>query len=132
MALAVVGCSKGGKDEGTALVTGKVTYNGQSVDGATVTFVSDAGGAPGGGRTLPDGTFTLRVKPGTYAAVVTKTDIPVNTQAESMEEAAARADKPPEQPKELIPAKYRDAAASPLKFEVKASGENKFELTLTN
>jgi hypothetical protein len=40
--------------------------------------------------------------------------------------------KPPPAPKQLLPAKYGDAARSPLKFEVKAGQKNHFELQLAD
>ena len=131
-ALLLVGCSSSGKNAGTVPVTGKVTYNGQPVEGATVTFAGDAGMTPGAAMTMAEGAYSLNVKPGSYTVIVTKTDVPLNTQPMSMEEAAAQGAKPPEEPKELLPAKYRSATDSPLKFEVKPSGANTFDLTLTD
>jgi len=39
---------------------------------------------------------------------------------------------PPPAPKQLLPAKYGDAARSPLKFEVKAGQKNHFDLQLAD
>jgi uncharacterized membrane protein len=127
-----IGCSKAGRDKGTVPVSGKVTYNGQLVEGATVTFVSDQPVAPGAGMTATDGTYSLRVKPGNYTVTVFKLSVPVDTCELSMEEAMANADKPQAEPKELLPAKYKSAAESPLKFEVKPSGTIAFDLSLSD
>ncbi len=138
LALPLAGCAKGGV-EGVVPVTGKVTYNGAPVAGAAVSFVSADRSAPATALTASDGTFALRTVdtpgalPGNYVALVQKSELPAElTQEVSMEDAVAQAGKPVPAAKELLPAKYADATASPLKFEVKDAGENTFELALTD
>ncbi|HVX13471.1 MAG TPA: carboxypeptidase-like regulatory domain-containing protein [Pirellulales bacterium] len=133
LALLVAGCSGGGRDAGTVAVTGKVTYGGQAVEGATVTFASTAqSGAPGAAITGADGAYTLRAKPGNYAVMVSKLSVAANTQQVSMEQAVTDAAKAVEEPKNLLPAKYSNPVESPLKAEVKASGTNTFDLALSD
>jgi hypothetical protein len=69
--------------------------------------------------------------PGTYAVVVTKTELEAG-KAMSMEEAAKTANQPLPQPKQLLPAKYGDAAKTPLRFEVKDGGPNVIDLVLAD
>lgn len=126
-----LGCSnKSDRDAGTVPVSGKVTYNGQPLEGATVTFISDTGSTPGAAMSGPDGAYTLRVKPGSYTITVSKLSGMVDTREMTMEEAMANANKPVEEPKETLPAKYQSLTESGLKFEVKQSGENKFDVSL--
>lgn len=122
LAVLAFGCAKGG-DTDTLLVSGKVTYNGQPVEGATVTFASTESGTPGAGMTAADGGYKLRVKPGSYAAMVTKFEVPVI----SAEQPGAEVE-----PKQLLPAKYRSNMESPLKFEVKKGDANVYDLPLTD
>jgi hypothetical protein len=138
-ALLLVGCSKAPGVTGVVPVTGKVTYNGQPVEGALVSFIGEGDQRPATALTAADGTFALTTLdapgalPGKYVAVVHKTDTPPELTREiSMEEAAAQADKPLPQPKPLLPSKYDDPAQSPLKFEVKPGADNTFDLPLAD
>lgn len=136
--LSLVGC--GGKEEGSGRpVTGKVTYNGQAVADATVTFVGLANSAFG--RTDAEGKFQLhtalgeKVPVGDYQVTVTKIDAPPPPAAPSNPDQYVPPDPnapPPPAPKDLLPAKYKDPAASTLTAGVKDSGENRFEFTLTD
>jgi hypothetical protein len=132
---AFAGCSGSGLS-GTAPVTGKVTYNGQPVEGAVVSFLGEGEGArvataiSGAG-----GAYELMTvdeegaMPGKYAVTVTKSEAAVGA-SQSMEEAA-KSLAPPPVAKELLPAKYGDPAQTPLKFDVKA-GANTIDLALTD
>ncbi|HVA51249.1 MAG TPA: carboxypeptidase-like regulatory domain-containing protein [Pirellulales bacterium] len=131
-AVLAVGCSKSDRDTGTVPVSGKVTHGGQPLAGAVVTFVSDAGLTPGAGMSDADGGYSLRVKPGSYTATVSKLTGSGDTKTVSMEDAMANADKPREGPKETLPSKYQSPVESPLKFEVKPSGSNTFDLSLSD
>src|SRR5262245_8519134 len=83
----------------TIPVTGKVTYKGQAVEGATVSFFKDGTGTPAVGTTGADGSFSLSrhdtndgAEEGTHKVTVTKIEstaaaVPAG---ESMEAAAAR------------------------------------------
>lgn len=138
-ALALAGCG-GKKEEGSGRpVTGKVTYNGQPVADATVTFVGPANSAFG--RTDAEGNFKLRttvgekVPLGDYQVTVMKTDTPPAPPASMNPEEYRPPDPnapPPPEPKDLVPAKYKNPTTSLLTASVKDSGENKFEFPLTD
>lgn len=132
--LVAAGCSKGdGGFPGTVPVTGKLAYHGQPLAGASITFTSDGSETPGAAMSGPDGTYSLRVKPGHYTATVSKlSETAAGTGGGGMEEAMANVDKPTEEAKETLPAKYQNTAESPLKFEVKASGPNQCDAELSD
>ena len=138
LAASVVGCG-GKKSEGSGRpVTGKVTYNGQPVAGATVTFVGVANSAFG--MTDAEGNFKLRtasgenVPLGDYQVTVTKTDTPPPAAAANPGEYRPPDPNapPPPEPKDLLPAKYKQGTSSQLTATVTESGQNHFELTLTD
>ena len=136
IAAAVAGCSG---DSGLIPVSGKVTYQGQAVPGATVLFMGDANTRPATAISDRDGSYSLMTlnakgaQPGQYTVVVSKTEAPTEAgEPPSMEEAAKSANRPPPPPKKLLPAKYGDAAKSPLKFEVKKGQANTFDLQLAD
>lgn len=127
----IVGCSKSDRDAGTVAVTGKATYNGQSLAGAVVTFVNDAGGTPGAGMSGDDGAYSVRVKPGNYTVTVSKMTAPAPAKNVSMEEALSNTSAPADEPKETLPSKYQNPAESPFKVQVQASGANGQDLSLS-
>lgn len=134
----LAGCS-GASIPNTIPVSGKVTYKGQPVGSATVTFVGEANTRPATALTSADGTYSLMTLDsqgalaGNYRVTVDKTDIPPELRKDvSMEEAAANANKPTPEPKKLLPAKYSDPKLTPLKFEVKAGGAATFDIQLTD
>jgi len=136
VALVAGGCSR---SSGLVPVTGTVTYKGQPVPGATVVFMGSENTRPATAVTQADGSYSLMTldakgaMPGSYTAIVTKTDAPsASGEPPSMEEAAKQVNRPPPPPKDLLPAKYSDAARSPLKFEVKAGQKNHFDLQLAD
>jgi hypothetical protein len=134
----VLGCSSS-NPLGTVPVRGKVTYKGQPVAGATVTFVGEGNAKTATAITADDGHYALATldytgaMPGQYAVLVEKIETPPELmRTVSMEEAAKNAGKPLPQPKKLLPAKYGDAAKTPLHFEVKAGQTNDFDLQLSD
>src|SRR5262245_31335728 len=79
---------------GTVPVSGKVTYKGQPVSGATVSFIPDGEGRPATAITAADGGYKLTTldadgaMPGQYSVVVRKSDVAADsTKPVSMEEA---------------------------------------------
>jgi hypothetical protein len=128
----LVGCSEGGIS-GTQPVTGIVTYKGQPVQGAAISFIGDQEGMRvATAATGADGKYQLMTAdtkgamPGKYSVTVTKTETSGGA-PQTMEEAA----KSPAAATstELLPAKYAVPATSPLKVEVK-SGSNTIDLPL--
>jgi len=143
--LGVWGC--GGADVGfqSQPVGGVVLFNGEPVEGATVSFSPDPGsegpvGVPAVGRTGPDGTFSLRAlqsgRPvtagtavGQYIVTVVKQEIPAMSDPELVNNPPP--DIPPEmlEPKDMVPAIYRSNIKSPLRAEVQ-EGKNQFRFEL--
>ena len=131
-ALVAAGCSGGGIS-GTAPVAGTVTYKGQPVEGAAVSFIGDGEGSRVATATSgAGGTYELMTAdtkgalPGQYSVTVTKTQTSGGG-PQSMEEAAKAPAAPTSE--ELLPAKYSSPGTTPLKLEVK-SGSNTIDLTL--
>ena len=129
-----LGCAA---SSGLTEVTGKVTYNGQPVEGATVVFVGDSTTRPATAITKSDGSYRLMTldatgaMPGKYTVTVTKTSAPAEpSEPPSMEEAAKNANRPPPPVKQLLPVKYGDATQSPLQFEVTKGGSLVFDITV--
>ena len=136
---AITGCSGGTGLPRTVPVTGKVSYKGVPVGGATVSFIGEGNLRPAVAITQPDGSYSLQTldavgaMPGKYSVVVEKTELPQElTKEVSMEDAAKMAGRPPPAPKRLLPAKYGDTTKTPFKFEVKDGQPNQFDLVLTD
>ena len=126
----LLGCSNA---HGTASVSGRVTYKGQPVDGATVIFHPKAdtqAAKPAQGKTDSSGHFTVTTYfgpgeqptgaiPGDYAVTITKIDEPQGTFDPHKD--------PP--PKNHLPAKYSTPQQSPLTVTI-TPGSNRPELKL--
>lgn len=146
VALVLSGCGGGGegtaKREKTHPVSGKVTYRGQPVAGATITFNpgQDPARKAGFGITDDNGNYSI----GTYAvgdgaiegsymvtiskalpAAVRQPDPPEDQYVPPEEMPAAK----PTPPVQMIPAKYASPTSSGLTFEVKP-GSNTFDIEL--
>jgi len=137
--LLITGCGKTAANRPkTVKVNGVVLYNGQPVEGALVMLVStDPNGRGAVGKTDASGKFTLTTFdpgdgaiPGTYNVAISKTILegeppPENPQNTGGVEPDKRVSK------DLLPPKYKVAATSGLKAEIKEPGpvELKFELT---
>ena len=144
--LVLVGCTPQTEDPDrpdTYPVTGVVTYNGEPVEGATVTFMATAeGGRGASGTTDSSGKYSLftfvagdGAIAGNYAVKISKTNggTVANTaeEAKAMMEAAAGGPPKMSEIKDLLPAKYKAPQTSGLTAEVKA-GDNKFDFELTD
>lgn len=132
------GCA-GENPLGTVPARGMVTFKGQPIAGATVTFVGEGDTKTATAITGSDGRFELATlnfagaMPGKYAVLVEKFETPPDqTQTGSMEEAAQNAGRPLPRAKRLLPAKYSDTAKTPLQMEVKAGQTNNFDLELSD
>ena len=137
----LAGC--GGSDSDrpeTVSATGTVTFHGQPVEGATVTFVAESAEGRGAVATTDEsGHFELTTfEPGdgaivgNYQVKISKT---VPEGALSQEEADAYAERgqapPPIRAKEFLPTMYKDPTNSGLAAEVEEDGDNEFEFNLT-
>lgn len=140
----LVGCSGATQDPNrpkTYPVKGTVTHKGQPVEGAMVTFMAQTPEGRGAtGRTDASGQFLLTTFGGNDGAMAGDYKISVSKiQVEgalSQEEAQKYQEKgkplPPTVTKDLLPAKYKNAATSGLKTTVKADGDNTVKLDLTD
>jgi hypothetical protein len=132
------GCSSGeGGDPNGRVVSGRVTYQGNPVEGAVVTFKSPQSSAFG--RTDAEGKFKLnsasgeRIPLGDYQVSIVKKEslplVPTPSTPESYVRPSANASAPA--PKDLLPGQYGDAAKSGLSASVTADGKNEFEFPLS-
>lgn len=125
----------------TTPVTGSVTYNGEAVEGAVVSFSPTEGGEHAAiGTTDAQGNFKVQTQwgaqgavPGSYAVSISKTEGQVTSDAD-LEEAPIGdpGTAPPAQVTEGVPVKYKSAETSELTAEVEAGGENNFPFELTD
>lgn len=146
LALLLSGCGGGGegaaKREKTLPVSGKVTYRGQPVTGATVTFSpgQDPNRKAGFAVTDDNGNYTIGTYvvgdgaiEGTYFVTVSKAMPTTVRQPDPPEDQyVPPEDMPPVKtgpPVQMIPAKYATSTSSGLTFEVKV-GNDKFDIEL--
>lgn len=137
----VVGCGEGASLTGTTAATGTVTYKGQPVEGATVIFSPTVEGRAASGRTDAEGAFELTtlsasdgVMPGTYSVAISKTEMEGGLSGEEAQKYFEEHNAPPPAAtrKELLPAKYKDAATSGLTANITEGGENNFTFELVD
>jgi hypothetical protein len=142
--VAVPGCG-GGSDAPdrpeTVEVTGNVTYRGQPVEGATVTFKSKSTDGRGAtGRTDEEGEFQLTTFepgdgaiPGGYQVTVSKTVVEGELSEEEVNAYYEKGQQPPpKRTREMVPQKYKFPNTSPLDAEVTEDGDNEFTFDLTD
>lgn len=139
--MTALGCSDSSGIKGLVPVKGTVTYNGEPVEGATVTFAPAAsGGKAAVGKTDSSGAYSLTTKdpgdgilPGDYMITVSKTEA---TGGLSLEEAEKWAEENPEKRPpsptltEHLPEKYKVARNSGLKATVSEGDDNSIDLAL--
>ena len=133
------GCSGGKAKLDTVKATGKVTLDGQPVEGATVTLAPDVAGRTAFGKTDSQGVCKLAttntidgVMPGTYQVGITKEKTEGGMTSEESQKYYEKTGQPPPAPKVTneLPEKYRNPATSTLKVTVKADGANDFSFEL--
>jgi hypothetical protein len=131
----LVGCSSG-SISGTVPVSGKVSYKGAPVEGAIVTFIPEDTGRTATATTGGGGVFSLTTldapgaMPGKYKVTVDKVEY--GTGGSSSMEAAARGNAAEGQAKRVLPAKYTEAASTPLAVQVPSGGKKDIDLTLVD
>jgi hypothetical protein len=138
------GCNRGGSKRPVKAVTVKVTYKGQPVDGANVTFISEEPDAIAAfGMTDAQGVAKPTTPEAGNGVVLGKHKVLVNKEQITNEKKAAdqeSADYVPPPPggapvptvKHLIPEKYSVPGETPLTAEVSASGPAEFTFDLTD
>ena len=150
--VALPGC--GGDDSGaenrpqTVPAGGTVTYKGQPVEGATVTFVPNVPFVPGEtsdvksatAQTDAEGKFQLTTfeagdgaVPGEYKVTVVKREQVATGTGVDQDDPGYDPNAPePPAPKHLLPEKYSAPASTPLTQTVAEGAENQFPLELTD
>ena len=134
----VVGCGGGGKVPGRpdlAPVSGVVTYKGQAVEGATITFQPQTEKMPAAfGKTDAQGRFQLQTfesndgaVPGEHGVTVVKVNI-ITPEGDGDEDEPDTITAPP--PERLIPEKYKMTGTSGLTASVSADQPNEFTFDL--
>ncbi|MGY8769029.1 MAG: hypothetical protein ACKVKT_10555 [Rhodospirillales bacterium] len=120
----------------TSPVTGKVTYNGEAVEGATIKFVpSNAEAKSANNVSAADGTYALSTFESGDGAMAGKFKVTVRKLVnveEGVQEDGENAGEPNIVSKDMLPIKYRGIGDTPLEFEVTADGENTFNIELTD
>ncbi|MEX1042205.1 MAG: carboxypeptidase-like regulatory domain-containing protein [Pirellulaceae bacterium] len=130
------GCDRTLQIEGLTKVSGTVTYQGEPIEGATVTFSpADETGRAASGRTDSKGRFNLTtlnhsdgIMAGHYKVAISKTE--VGSELMTSEEQAAYFNKHGRAPvittTDLLPEKYKKPDTSELAREVVADQTNDF------
>ena len=149
IALSVIaGCGSKSDTPKTAKVNGVVTYNGNPVKGATVTFANDKSPRAGTGTTNDQGAFVISTFGiddgaiiGTHVVTVTKQTVSAHVAQMKPEDyakmmqgtgsgagpvATLGAAKPE------LPVQYSNSGTSPLKFTVEEGKQNQFKIELTD
>jgi len=134
--LFVMGCAGGDQNPPTSPVTGKVTYQGEAVEGATIQLLpSGSEGKLANAISKADGTYELSTfepgdgaMAGPYKVTVRK----IVSVQQGVQQSGENAGEPAFVNKDRLPRKYRSQESTPLEFTVKADGENTFALELTN
>ena len=134
--VAIWGCS--GKGVGnvpkTIPATAIVTYKGQPVEGATVSFVATGTGVSASAVTDATGKAVLRagpnisgVAPGSYTVTISKVSIETVPNPKDPDGPPLRTEK-----KFAVPERYGDPKTSNLKAEVSEGGNREFTFELTD
>lgn len=142
VAAGLTGCWQGSDGRASRVtVTGSVSCDGRPVEGARVVLYPLAEGLPAAhGTTDSAGSFRLTTYdpgdgavPGSYVALVTKTQSENEMSPEEGDAYFARTGTPPPFPtvRNLLPARYGDHESSGLVCEVVAGQKNDLKLTLS-
>lgn len=133
----LLGCGEAGLD-GAIRTTGKVTYKGAAVEGATVVFSPVGEGRAASGITDASGKFSLTsltagdgALAGKYNVFISKSTVGGRTDMTPDEARATLSDARPKviAPQDALPVKYKNAAGG-LTAEVTAGGSNDFPFDL--
>ena len=131
----LVGCNSKSVT-GTVPASGKVTYKGAAVEGAIITFVPEGSGRPATATSAAGGVFSLTTvdatgaMPGKYKVTVDKVEYGAG--GSSSMEAASSGNAAEGTVKRALPAKYAEAASTPLAIEVPSGGKKDIELALVD
>lgn len=134
----VSGCARGPRlnRPATHPVSGRITWKGEPLVGATVAFLPEAGTHGAFGRTDSSGGYTLTTFVGDDGAVAGDYLVTVIKMEEVAGGAASSAADyvPPDAvlppPKNVLPQRYASVGSSGLKATVAAGAENRFDFAL--
>jgi hypothetical protein len=147
LGIAVVGCTANARTGSDPVypVSGVVSYGGQPVAGADVTFFNAEKNRSAFGRTNDRGEYKLTTfgsndgaVEGTHTVTIVKLVVPPETTpAADVESEAYQPPRPgqstqPEKPKSELPARYADRAKSGLVATISAEGRNEVDFELSN
>lgn len=144
-----LGCGDSAERPDRYPVSGSVMYNGKPVSGATVSFWAEGAARPATGVSDEEGKFQLTMFEPYDGAVagehkvtvlkVEESDAPAGSPEDAMNDPSAMTDMMAQAgaggdsgPKYLVPQKYSDKAATPLRETVSADGDNTFVLQLAD
>ncbi len=122
----LTGCGSGVDFPPLGQVTGKLTVDGEPIEGATIEFVPEEGGRPSMATTDDQGNYTLRWSPDAEGATIGTHTVVVRTERAPFSPEGDEGT-PVEERLELLPPEYNDA--STLKKEV-AAGSQVIDLDL--
>jgi hypothetical protein len=138
LAVGFTGCGESTEIPGLVPVTGAVTLDGQPLEGAQVVFIpSGTDGRAASAATDAAGEYSLITSgasgamPGKYLVIVNyyvgKDGKPIASFEEGMDITQLVASG---QAKQGLPERYSDDQLTELSYEVKASGDNKYDITM--
>lgn len=144
LGFAVSGCGGGSRDpraEGLVQASGKITFNGQPLGGASITFHNEGDPTKQGGsaNAKGDGSFALNMfseGDGTYPGdyIVTATKVSVKYPVSDEEMLRLEREDPEKVPSgkvtSLIPAKYAVKSSSDIRVNVPAKGSTSLLIEL--
>lgn len=134
------GCSSEASVSGVIPVSGKVTYQGDAIEGATVIFTPAGDNRSASGITDSDGNYKLTTLqagdgalPGDYQVTIYKTEEvdPMSDEERQKYFHEHQGRMPPIKTRELLPAKYKQPATAGLTAKVQ-SGKNDFPYELVD
>lgn len=137
---AICGCSSEASVQGVMPVSGKVTYQGEAVEGATVIFTPEGDNRSASGITDTEGKYQLTTLqagdgalPGSYKVTIYKTEEedPISDEERQKYFHENQGRMPPVKMRELLPAKYKQPATAGLTAKVE-SGRNDFPFDLVD
>lgn len=136
LCLFLMGCEPANQNPPTSPVTGKVTYQGEAVEGATIQLVpSDPAGKGANAISEADGTFALSTFEPGDGAMAGKYKVTVRklvSVEQGVQKDGEHVGEPAFVNKDMLPKKYRSLGSTPLEFEVTATGENTFDIDIAD
>lgn len=130
----LIGCGSGNQNPPTSPVSGKVTFKGEAVEGATIQFVPTATeGKVANAVSNADGTYELSTFEPGDGAMAGKYKVTVRKLV-SVEQGVQRdgenAGEPAFVNKDMLPKNYRSNNSTPLEYDVTENGDNTFDIEL--